>query len=110
LVSSKQFKKIKIQIKNVDVTIAGSITHYLYDMVDNQELQSVSIDDVRKSKNSIEIVLGAVGVFLIGYTAGKALDIPYYHAVSKIRSMLQKWKKKSKHGTLDFFMDDEPIE
>ena len=107
-VKGKQFKKIKIQIKNADVLVAGEITHYLYNMVDDQELQLVSIDEVRKSENSIEIILGVV-LFGIGYLAGKALDIPYNHAVNKIRSMLRKWKN-SKRGTLDIFMDDESIE
>jgi len=107
--SDKKFKKIKIQIKNADVSVAGGITHYLYEMVDNRELYSVSIDEVRKSKNCIDVILVAVVIFAIGYFAGKGLDIPYNRSIEKIRLMLLK-RKRQRHGTLDAFMDDDPIE
>jgi len=107
--TDKKFKKIKIQIKNADVSVAGGITHYLYEMVDEQELHSVSIDEVRKSKNSIEVILIAVVSFGITFIAGKVVDIPYNRAVKKILLMLRKRKRK-KQGTLDAFMNDEPIE
>jgi len=110
--SDKKLKKIKIQIKNADVSVAGEITHYLYKMVDNQELHSVSIDEVRKSEKSIEVVIIVVvwiATNVASYLLGKGLDIPYNRAVRKIRSMLLK-RKRQRHGTLDAFMDDDPIE
>jgi len=108
-VEGKKFKKIKIQIKNVDVPVAGEITHYLFEMLDNQELQSISIDEVKKSKNCIDFIIGVVVGFVVTYFAGKIVDIPYNHTINKIRSMLQKWKNP-KNGSLDFFMDDDTIE
>jgi len=108
--NDKQFKKIKIQIKNAPVLVAVNITYSLYEMVDKRELQSVSIDKVRKSENSIEVIIGLGISFAIGYIAGKVVDIPYNYAVDKILSILRKWKRRQKRGTLDIFMDDEPIE
>ena len=107
--SEKKYKEVKIHIHNAHVNIAGGITHQLYEMVDAREIHSVSIDDVRKSEHSVEILIGVV-IFLGGYAASKVLDVPYNHALKGVHSMLKKWKRKTPQSTLDIFMDDEQIE
>ena len=103
------FKKIGIRIVNANVEAAGEITHYLFEMVDDRELEWVSIENAKKSKNSVEVIFGALVTFGAGYLAGKALDIPYYRAKEKIFLALQKLKK-SNQTTLDVYMDDESID
>lgn len=108
--SGEKYKEVKIHIKNAHVNIAGGITHQLYEMVDAREVYSISIDDVRKSKNSVEVIIGVMIGYGVNYLAGKALDVPYNHVLGKIHSMLKKWKRKTPQKTLDIFMDDESIE
>lgn len=107
--SGEHYKEVKIHIKNADVYVASGITHQMYEMVDVQELYSISIDDVRKSKNSVDVIIGVIIGFSVNYFVEKAADIPYNYTVEKIRSILKKWKKKTPQKTLDIFMDDEQI-
>jgi len=108
--SREKYKQVKIHIHNAHVNIAGGITHQLYEMVDTREVHSVSIEDVRKSEYSVEVIIGVIIGFTASYLAGKVVDIPYNHTLKRIHSMLKKWKRKTPQSTLDIFMDDEPIE
>lgn len=108
--SDKKYKEFKIHINNAHVNIASGITHELYEMVDSKELHSISIDDVRKSKHSVEILFGILVGFGASYIAGKIVDIPYNHTIERIHIMLKKWKRKTPQSTLDIFFDDEKIE
>ena len=105
----QKFKKIKLHIKNAPVDVASNITHQLYQMVDNKEIHSISIDNVRKSEHSIEILVG-IGVFLSGYAASKILDVPVNHVLQKIRMNLIKWKHNKKQRRMDVFFDNECLE
>ncbi|TAK25109.1 MAG: hypothetical protein EPO37_01810, partial [Nitrosarchaeum sp.] len=102
--SDIKYKEVKIHIKNAPVTIAGGITHQLYEMVDLQEVHSVSIEDVRKSEHSVEVVIGVIIGFGANYLAEKVLDVPYNYTIKKIVSMLKKWKRNTPQKTLDIFM------
>jgi len=108
--SEIKYRNFKIHINNARVNTASGITHELYEMVDKQELYSVSIDGVRKSKHSVEVIFGLVVGFAVAYVAGKIVDIPYNHAIKKIITMLKKWKRTSPQSTLDIFFNNEKIE
>ncbi len=109
MLSEKKYKESKIRINNAHVKVAGGITHELYDMVDAKELHSISIEDVRKSKHSVEVLFGVIIGFGASYIAGKIVDIPYNLTIEKIHRMLKKWKRKTPQSTLDIFFDDEKI-
>lgn len=107
--SDIKLKRVKLHIKNAPVDVASGITHQLYRMLDDKELHSISIEDVRKSEHSIEILI-VIGVFLGGYTISKILDVPVNHALAKILGNLRIWKHNRKQTKLDFFIDDKHLE
>jgi len=100
----------KIKIKNADPWAAGWITHYLYKMVDKNEIRDMQITRIKKSEKSIELVIVGALTLLVGYFAGKGLDIPYNSAMGKILRLLARWKKKRRNMSLDVFLDEESIE
>jgi len=103
------FKKMQIHLKNADVEEAEGITHYLYQMIEDRELEWVSIENVKKSPNSIEVFLLAVVSFGLGYLGAKAIDPAYERAKEKILDMLKKWKNRSQ-TKLDVFFDDKKMD
>jgi len=108
--SKIKFTKYSIRIKNVPIVTAGGFTHQLYEMVDKQELHSVSIKDARKSPHSVEVLFEVLVEYGIPYVMSKVADISAKHALQKIISSWKKWRKKTSQTTMDMFIDDEPIE
>ena len=108
--SDKKYKEFKIYMNNAPVETASGITHELYEMVDSQEIHTISIKNVKKSKHSVEVIIGVIIGFTVPYIAGKFVDIPYNIAVKKIHTRLKNWRTKSPQSTLDIFFDDEKIE
>lgn len=107
--SEIKFKRVTLRIKNAHIEIASGITHQLYQMVDDKELHSISIDNVRKSEHSVEMLIG-IGIFISGYVASKIIDMPVNHVLQKIRMNLLRWKYHKKQKKLDFFFDGERLE
>jgi len=101
----------KIKIKNADPWAAGWITQYLYKMVDKKEIEKMEITQIKKSEKSIELlIVGGIVTFLAGYFVGKVLDIPYNSTLSKLLRLLERWKRKRRNMSLDFFLNEERIE
>lgn len=102
--------RFKIRIKNADPWAAGWITHYLYKMVDRNEIERMDLTKIRKSEKSIEVVVVGILIWAGGFIAGKVVDIPYNSAAEKLLRLLRRWQRKRRNMRIDMFFDDEPID
>ncbi len=96
----------RIVIKNADVRAAGWITYHMYKFVDVGEVESVEVEQVRKSEESIDLI---IVFFVTAYHVAKDLK-EVHEAVIKVKEMLRIWKAKRKQMKLDMFLDGEQIQ
>jgi len=98
-----------IVIKNADVWAAGWITYYMYKFVDVGEIESVEVEQVRKSDESIDLIIKFFVAAYSIYHAAKDLK-EARDAVTKVGEMLRRWKAKRKQKKIDIFLDGEQIQ
>lgn len=101
----------QIIIKNADIWTAGWITYYMYKFVDEGEIESVKVEQVRKSEESIDLII----VFLVAkqiydgvkdvWEVRKAI----MKIEEKVKEMLRMWKERKAQTKLEMFFDNERI-
>lgn len=100
-------KVLNVRIENADTWASCWITFELYKLVDKELIDHFKIENVSKSKHSIEL---EILIYIVGYAKGRVEDVTVDMIIAKIRRILQKWKDKRKQTTLEMFIDDFPLE
>lgn len=92
-----------IRIENADIRVAGWITHYLYKLVDEGEVETIEVKKVKKSEESLDLII----IFILQTAAGAILTKASIRTYRNIRNYLRKWHERRKQTNLKIFLDGE---